>query len=312
MPKDQPVPHFSPTAEEWSDDFAAFVRKILPQIEAYGGCTITPPASWAWSPLPLDLAQAVKPIRQHMFRAGSGLSGCYTGIFEEAPPMPLSDYMAQTERSQPPSADPEAVQSQYWRRVVTGEQCIMYGSDTDAASLFDPALAEWNLSRLPAGTDGDLLRHLPLSIPGLNKPMLYFGGWRSTFCLHTEDSELSGLSFLHKGAPKFWYIVPPQHAGRVRTLAADLYPTEHRQCAQFLRHKATLIAPATLRAHGIPVRTARQVADYHPFCTPAAARWLMPREVRWLIITHSARQAAGTFVLVLSSAFHFGFNQVRA
>ena len=180
----------------------------MPQIEAYGGCTITPPASWAWGPLPLDLAQAVKPIRQHIFRAGSGLSGCYTGIFEEAPPMPLSDYMAQTERSQPPSADPEAVQSQYWRRVVTGEQCTMYGSDTDAASLFDPALAEWNLSRLPAGTDGDLLRHLPLSIPGLNKPMLYFGGWRSTFCLHTEDSELGGLSFLHQGAPKFWYIVP--------------------------------------------------------------------------------------------------------
>ena len=49
---------------------------------------------------------------------------------------------------------------------------------------------------------------LPLSIPGLNKPMLYFGGWRSSFCLHTEDSELGGLSFLHQGAPKFWYVVP--------------------------------------------------------------------------------------------------------
>ena len=210
MSKEQPVPHFSPTAEEWSDDFAAFVRKILPQIKAYGGCTITPPASWAWSPPPLDLAQAVKPIQQHLFRAGSGMSGCYTGIFEESRPTPLSDYMAQAERSQPTSADPEAVQSQYWRRVVTGEQGIMYGSDTDTASLFDPALAEWNLSRLPAGTEGDLLRHLPLSIPGLNKPMLYFGGWRSTFCLHTEDSELGGLSFLHQGAPKFWYAAPPE------------------------------------------------------------------------------------------------------
>ena len=73
------------------------------------------------------------------------------------------------------------------------------------------------------------------------------------------------------------YVVPPAYAERVRALAADIYPTEHRQCAQFLRHKATLIAPDTLRAHGIPV------------CT--------------------ARQSEGTFVLVLSSAFHFGFNQ---
>ena len=204
MPKGQPVPHFTPTAEEWSAGFAAFVRKISPQIEAYGGCTITPPASWAWSTPALDLTQAVKPIRQHLFRAGSGMGGCYTGIFEEAAPMPLSEYMALAERNQPSSVDPEAVQSQFWRRVVTGEQGVMYGSDTDAASLFDPALAEWNLSRLPAGTDGDLLSHLPLSIPGLNKPMLYFGGWRSIFCLHTEDSELGGLSFLHQGAPKFW------------------------------------------------------------------------------------------------------------
>ena len=161
MPKGQPVPHFTPTAEEWSAGFAAFVRKISPQIEAYGGCTITPPASWAWSTPALDLTQAVKPIRQHLFRAGSGMRGCYTGIFEEAAPMPLSEYMALAERNQPSSgsrsepssADPEEVQSQFWRRVVTGEQGVMYGSDTDAASLFDPALAEWNLSRLPAGTE---------------------------------------------------------------------------------------------------------------------------------------------------------------
>ena len=224
MERSDAVPHFSPTAEEWAD-FAAFVRKIASQSVAHGGCTITPPASWAWSPPPLDPAQAIKPIRQHLFRAGSGMSGCYTGIFEESPPTPLSDYMVLAEQNKPTSMDPAEVQSQYWRRVVTGAQGIPYGSDTDAASLFDPELAEWNLSRLPAGTDGDLLRHLPLSIPGLNKPMLYFGGWRSTFCLHTEDSELSGLSFLHRGAPKFWYIVPPEYAERVRKLTADLYPT---------------------------------------------------------------------------------------
>ena len=50
--------------------------------------------------------------------------------------MPLSEYMALAERNQPSSVDPEAVQSQFWRRVVTGEQGVMYGSDTDAASLF--------------------------------------------------------------------------------------------------------------------------------------------------------------------------------
>ena len=271
------VPSFHPTAEEWAD-FPSFVRKIVPEIEDFGGCTIHPPAGWSWRPPPLDHEQMIKPIRQHFFKSGTLKGGAYTGFFEECPPLTLGDYKEQCAESfvrgqAGPEQDPAELRSQFWRRVVTGQQGVLYGADTDA-SLFAPS--ESFAALLPAGTEGDLLRHWPQQIPGLNKPMLYYGGWRSTFCLHTEDSELSGISFLHRGAPKIWHVIPPEFAERVRELAAVLYPTEHRQCAQFLRHKATLIAPATFRAHGIPVSTA---------C-----------------------QTEGTFVLVLSSAFHFGFN----
>ena len=203
-----PVPHFTPTAEEWAD-FAAYVRKIVPDIEDFGGCTITPPPSWAWTPPSLDPAQQIRPIKQHLFRAGNGRSGCYTGIFEHSDAsVSLGDFMEQAAQKTPSSTEPAEVQSLYWRRVVTGEAGVLYGSDTDAPSLFDPELKEWNLGALPGGCEGDLLQHLPLSLPGLNKPMLSFGCWRSAFCLHTEDSELSGLSFLHLGEPKYWCAVP--------------------------------------------------------------------------------------------------------
>ena len=58
------VPSFHPTPSEWAD-FPSFVRKIVPEIEDYGGCTIHPPAGWSWQPPSLDHEQVIKPIRQH-------------------------------------------------------------------------------------------------------------------------------------------------------------------------------------------------------------------------------------------------------
>ena len=41
-------------------------------------------------------------------------------------------------------------------------------------------------------------------------PYLYFGMWRATFSWHVEDMDLYGVNFLHFGAPKTWYCVPPK------------------------------------------------------------------------------------------------------
>lgn len=72
----------------------------------------------------------------------------------------------------------------------------------------------WNLDKLPSGVEHDLTQSLPMAIPGLNRSMLYFGQARAFFALHTEDCELQGLSYLHWGKPKRWYIVPPAYASR--------------------------------------------------------------------------------------------------
>lgn len=77
-------------------------------------------------------------------------------------------------------------------------------------------------------------------------------------------------------APKQWYIVPPSHAARIRQLCTDLLPEAAAACGEFLRHKTTLLAPELLRLSNIPYS--------------------------------SVLQTEGTFVVVLSSAYHFGFN----
>ena len=64
------------------------------------------------------------------------------------------------------------------------------------------------------------------------------------FAWHTEDVDLFSLNLLHFGAPKFWYSVGPEHAGRLEQLAAAAFPDvlKETRCRRFLRHKTTLFS----------------------------------------------------------------------
>ena len=63
----------------------------------------------------------------------------------------------------------------------------------------------------------------------------------------------------------------------MRTVAGAIFPELESNCKSFLRHKTTLLSPAVFKSSNIPC--------------------------------YSVLQTAGTFVIVLASAFHFGYNQ---
>ncbi|KAK2488420.1 LOW QUALITY PROTEIN: hypothetical protein MC885_003279 [Smutsia gigantea] len=126
-------------------------------------------------------------------------------------------------------------------------------------SLFDADKKQWNLGHL--GTIQDLMeQECGLVIVGVKTPYLYFGMWQTAFAWHTEDMDLYSINYLHFGAPKSWYAVPPEHGWRLERLAAELFPASARACEAFLRHKAALLSPAVLRDHGIPFGRVTQEA----------------------------------------------------
>ena len=284
MPPNVPAaPILRPTYSEWQD-FASYVRKITPEIAPFGGCQVIPPPEWAHHQRAGDAARQARdllkekkttqiaPLRQHV----SGRDGKFQAVMEWMDKQDLQQFVSDAAESSD-GLSPEELDARFWR-FAAARPSPLYGADSsEAGSLFAPSLTEWNLGALPGGVHHDLTQELDMTIPGLNQSMLYFGSWRSFFAMHTEDCELQGASYLHFGAPKRWYIVPPSHADRVRSLAAACFPELEQSCPSFLRHKTTLLSPAVLKASNIPC--------------------------------FSALQTEGTFVVVLSSAFHFGYNQ---
>lgn len=133
----------------------------------------------------------------------------------------------------------------YWRNITYNQP--MYGADLNG-SLFDETTTAWNVANLD-----NILNKLKSELPGVNSPYLYFGMWKATFPWHVEDMDLYSINYIHFGAPKQWYSIPPPQADRFKMIMAGFFPGEAKACSEFLRHKTFLASPSLLATRAVPV-----------------------------------------------------------
>ncbi|CAB4013789.1 lysine-specific demethylase 4B-like, partial [Paramuricea clavata] len=177
---------------------------------------------------------------------------------------------------QPPKGNYTELERKYWKNITY--KTPLYGADV-AGSIFDDDVHAWNIGCLPSILN-DLVEEYNIRIPGVNTPYLYFGMWKSTFAWHTEDMDLFSINYIHYGAPKTWYVIPPEHGKRLERLAEGFFPDSSGTCSNFLRHKMTVISPHVLKRYYIP-------------CTK---------------VVHEAGQFMITFPYAYHSGFNHGFN----
>jgi hypothetical protein len=118
------------------------------------------------------------------------------------------------------------VERDYWRNVSFNSP--LYGADFEG-SLMDDKVTCWNFQSLPG-----LLQKMVQHVPGINRPYLYFGMWKGRFCFfsttsqltpfkatfawHVEDMDLYSINYIHFGAAKQWYVIPPNSKERFERL----------------------------------------------------------------------------------------------
>lgn len=156
----------------------------------------------------------------------------------------------------PEHKDVDELERKYWKNITY--IAPIYGADV-SGSLTDNDCDVWNINRL--GTILDCVgEDYGISIEGVNTAYLYFGMWKTTFAWHTEDMDLYSINFLHFGAPKTWYAVPPAYGHKLEKLANENFSSSYKTCPAYLRHKMTLINPQILEKNNIPYDRVTQEA----------------------------------------------------
>nr|XP_029479960.1 lysine-specific demethylase 4A-like isoform X3 [Oncorhynchus nerka] len=240
---------FHPTAEEFQN-FSRYIAYMEYQGAHQAGLAkVVPPKDWRPRKSYDDIDDLVipAPIQQVV----TGQSGLFTQSNIQKKPMTVREFRKTANSDKfcsPRYADIEELERKYWKSVTFNSP--IYGADVNG-TLYDPDVTDWNIGKL--NTILDTVEHANgITIEGVNTPYLYFGMWKTTFAWHTEDMDLYSINYLHFGASKSWYCVPPEQGKKMERLAQGFFPGSHQNCEAFLRHKMTLISPSILRKYGIP------------------------------------------------------------
>ena len=133
----------------------------------------------------------------------------------------------------------QELETAYWKSLTFNNP--MYGADMPG-SLFDDFTTSWNVAKLE-----NLLDVLGQKVPGVNTTYLYLGMWKATFAWHLEDVDLYSINYIHFGAPKQWYSISQADARRFERAMRNVWPSDSKNCDQFLRHKTYLVSPQILK-----------------------------------------------------------------
>jgi len=79
---------------------------------------------------------------------------------------------------------------------------------TEELDTDDPKTHPFNFNNLSRAKDSlfQVITRKNEAISGISSPWIYSGMLFASFCWHVEDLYMYSVNYMHKGAPKTWYI----------------------------------------------------------------------------------------------------------
>jgi jumonji domain-containing protein 2 len=177
------------------------------------------------------------------------------------------------------------VERKFWKNLTFNAPLCGHPQHVDTLFSENVSRDEWNLSRW-ATADWNLLSGMGDNGRDINGSKVQFSSWKSTTPLQTAPMDMYRVSYIHFGAAKTWYSIPPAEAAAVERAATEHYPDLAKRCDHPLRHCSSLLNPQLLS------RTAAGLGS-------------MKQQGSGTVV--QTVQKAGEFIVLLPAAFHFGF-----
>jgi len=258
--KEREAQTFRPNLQQWND-----LPRYIAYIESTGAAEagiVKIKAPSGWRPSAKDPANLYNPsnmsfkipnpLEQHI--KPTATPGAFQSTSQSTPELSIENFarLATSQRFVTPGHHTyDELEELYWNGTVDRADDPIYGADVQG-TLIDEDRKIWNVDK---GENGDLFNDLGQKLTRVDAgAYLYFGMWKTTFSWHIEDMDLYGINYLHYGAPKVWYCVPPDQAYRLERAATELFPQWSVACKNFLRHKVCMMSPKLLATKGITVR----------------------------------------------------------
>lgn len=269
------VPVYYPTEEEFRDFASCMARIEEMGAQHMGLVKIVPPPSW--NPRKKGYDNIDFMVENPIFQISSGTHGIYLQDIKVQKSMSFkkyAKYSTSPKHRTPRHSSVDELEDIYWKSISSMQP--LYGANL-SGSLTDEDEAVCNIPRLRSMLS-EVLAAEDIKIGGVNTPYLYVGAWGTSFAWHVEDVELYSINYMHFGAPKVWYTIPPAFARKFEAFVRGKFATfylfliiipflEHFKseclaCPSFIRHKSLLVHPKILAKAGIPTRrVSRRLTD---------------------------------------------------
>ncbi|XP_055306843.1 lysine-specific demethylase 4D-like [Sitodiplosis mosellana] len=239
------IPVLQPPIEKFVN-FREFMKTL--EDDGINIAKVIPPKEWQAHSKLVDPDYILKTV---VNQVGEDLSGGAFSVSTDSTQMTYSEFeeWAMFAEANLSGLTIEEIEDQHWANMHLERKYAI----NNEISLFGDVQV-WNLDEL---TKNESNLHFAQPhhnyenvMSGVQSSNFYAAGPLTSFAWHLEDGYLNSINYLHRGAPKFWYHVPPQYNGKLEKLATSL--SKKMNCDYYIGHKTTMIPPTVLKKRKIP------------------------------------------------------------